>query len=233
MPIRFLVAADKTFDIQYYVDVGNHWQIELTKPEFGDNQPTTWYVYEPDVELKTTVTLSVVSDTLFKLEPKLSSTLRSQQKVFVANGTEYALLAYLPAAGNHLKITLAGANLGPEQRNTWFVYKPDVKVAGDRLELRIVGDTLFKTQPKLSSELDAGDKVFVKKGTVFQLNSYGEIERNHIKVSLEEHSWVLNISPPGTLTFPIWKSTATLPAIARMIPVPGLSQRIRQIPASL
>jgi hypothetical protein len=182
---KVLVAADKTFDIQYYVDVGNHWQIELAKPEFGGNEPTTWYVYEPDVELKTTVTLTVVSDTLFKLEPKLSSTLSSQQKVFVANGTQYELLAYLPAAGNHLKITLAGANLGPEQRNTWFVYKPDVKVAGDRLELRIVGDTLFKTQPKLSSELDAGDKVFVKKGTVFQLSSYGEIERNHIKVALE------------------------------------------------
>lgn len=182
---KVFVAEGRTFDIEYYVDVGNHWQLELAKPGLGDDQPTTWYVYEPDVELKTTVTLTVVSDTLFKSEPKLSSTLANNQKVFVANGTQYELLAYLPAAGNHLKITLAGDNLGPEKRNTWFVYKPDVKVSGDRLELRIVGDTLLKAQPKMSSDLAKEDKVFVKKGTVFQLNSYGDIERNHIKVALE------------------------------------------------
>jgi hypothetical protein len=182
---KFFVAKGKTFDIEYYVDVGNHWQLELAKPGLGEGQPTTWYVYEPDVEIQTTVKLTVVSDTLFKQEPKLSSTLASNQKVFVANGTQYELLSYLPAAGNHLKITLAGANLGPEKRNTWFVYKPDVKVSGDRLELKIVGDTLLKTQSKMSSELDEDEKVFVKKGTVFQLNSYGDIERNHVKVALE------------------------------------------------
>ncbi len=182
---KVFVEAGKTFDIEYYVDIGNHWQLELAQPGLGKTQATTWYVYEPDVELKTTVKLTVTSDTLFKLEPKLSSTLASNQKVFVANGTEYELLAYLPAAGNHLKVTLAGANLGPEKRRNWFVYKPDVKVSGDRLELQILGDTLLKTQPKLSGELGENSKVFVKKGTVFQINSYGDVEHNHIKVALK------------------------------------------------
>lgn len=182
---KVLVEAGQAFDIEYYVDVGNHWQLELAAPGLGNPKTTPWYVYEPDVEIKSTVNLTVTSDTLFKLEPKLSSTLTNNQKVFVARGTEYELLAYLPAEGNHLKITLAGANLGPERRNTWFVYKPDVKVTGDRLELKVIGDTLFKTQPKMSNQLAQGDKVFVKKGTVFQLNSYGDIEQNHIKVSLE------------------------------------------------
>jgi hypothetical protein len=182
---KVLLTAGQTIDIQYYIERGNHWQVVLTTPTLGDQKTLTWFVYEPDVELKSSVTLTVTSDTLFKQEPKLSSQLTNAQKIFVENGTQYELLSYLPAAGNHLKITLAGANLGPEQRNTWHVYQPDVKVSGTRQELRVVGDTLFKAQPQLSSQLSATDQVFVKKGSVFLLNSYGETERNHIKVSLE------------------------------------------------
>lgn len=182
---KVLVNSGDMLDIQYYVDLGDHWQIELFEPSIGDRKTTTWYVYEPDIEIKSTVRLTVTSDTLFKQEPKLSSRLSSQQKVFVKHGTEYDLLAYLPAENNHLKITLASANLGPEKHNTWYVYKPDVKVTGDRQELKVISDTLFKAQPKISSQLSEADKVFVKHGTVFELNSYGAVESNHIKVALQ------------------------------------------------
>ncbi|NJL48628.1 MAG: peptidase M15 family protein [Leptolyngbyaceae cyanobacterium SM2_5_2] len=180
-----MVASGQTIDIQYYVDLGDHWQVVLAAPTLGDSTTLTWFVYEPDVELKSSVTLTVTSDTLFKQEPKLSSQLNNAQKVLVKGGTQYELLSYLPAASNHLKITLAGANLGPDKRHTWYVYQPDVKVSGSRQELKVVSDTLLKSQPQLSSELGASDKVFLKKGTTFLLNSYGEVERNHLKVSLE------------------------------------------------
>jgi hypothetical protein len=182
---KVLVTAGQTIDIQYYVDLGDHWQVVLASPTLGDNATLTWLVYEPDIELKSSVTLTVAGDTLFKQEPKLSSQLDNAQKVLVKGGTQYELLGYLPAASNHLKITLAGANLGPQKRNTWYVYQPDIKVSGSRQELKIISDTLFKSQPQLSNELSTNDKVFIKKGTTFLLKSYGEIERNHLKVSLE------------------------------------------------
>ncbi|MGF1569975.1 MAG: D-Ala-D-Ala carboxypeptidase family metallohydrolase [Nodosilinea sp.] len=182
---QVMVAAGTTLDIQYYVDIGDHWQIELATPSIGDQKTTTWYVYEPDVEIKSSVTLTVTSDTLFKQEPKLSSQLSNAQKIFVGNGTQYELLSHLPAESNHLKITLASANLGPAKRNTWYVYQPDVKISGSRQALKVTGDTLFKAQPQLSNKLSAGDKVFVKKGTMFEISSSAAAERNHVKVALQ------------------------------------------------
>ncbi|MEB3288699.1 MAG: D-Ala-D-Ala carboxypeptidase family metallohydrolase [Leptolyngbya sp.] len=181
---KVLVAAGQTLDIQYYVDLGDHWQVVLAQPLLGTDT-RLWLVYEPDVEIQTSVQITVVSDTLFKQAPTLSSQLTDAQKVFVKTGTQYHLLGYLPALGNHFKITLAGANLGPEKRNTWYVYQPDVKISGTRQTLRVLSDTLLKAQPQLSGELSADDKVFVKKGTVFWLNSHGSVDRNHIQIALE------------------------------------------------
>lgn len=180
------VPEGQTLEIQYYVDLGDHWQVVLTNPTLDDQNTRMWLVYEPDIEILSSVQLTVVSDTLFKQAPTLSSQLASHQKVFVKTGTQYDLLAYLPALGNHFKITLAAANLGPDQRNTWYVYQPDVSISGTRQELRIISDTLLKTQPQLSSELGKDETFFVKKGTVFGVSSYGSVERNHIKIVLEE-----------------------------------------------
>lgn len=183
---KVLVKNGTEFDIEYYVDLGgNHWEVELIEPTIGDQATKTWYIYEPDVELKSPITLKVISDTLFKAEPKLSSELSDTEKIFVGNGTEYEVASYLPASGSHVKVTLASANLGPEKRNTWYVYQPDVEISGARRELKVISDTLFKAKPSLSKELSSKEKVFVKNGTVFELNSYGAVERNHIKVALE------------------------------------------------
>jgi hypothetical protein len=182
---KVLVPEGQTLDIQYYVDLGDHWQVVLMAPTLDNQGTLSWLVYEPHVEVPTSVQLTVVSDTLFKQSPTLSSQLSDAQKVFVKTGTQYDLLSYLPAAGNHFKITLAGANLGPEKRNTWHVYQPDVTISGTRQELRVISDTLLKHQPQLSADLGAEDKIFVKKGSIFWLNSYGSVERNHLKIALE------------------------------------------------
>ncbi|HEY9737654.1 MAG TPA: peptidase M15 family protein, partial [Trichocoleus sp.] len=183
---KVFIKNGSEFEIEYYVDVGNnHWQIELLEPTVGDQKNKIWYIFQPDFELKTPITLKVISDTLFKQEPKLSSELTDVQKIFVKNGTQFEVASYLPAAGNHTKVALANAFLGPEKRNTWYAYTPDIKTQGDRQELKVVSDTLFKSEPKLSSELTEVDKVFVKNGTVFELNSYGAVEKNHVKVALQ------------------------------------------------
>lgn len=184
---KVFVKKGTQFEIEYYIDVGkNHWQIELLEPLAGNaNKTTSWYIFQPDFELASPITLTVISDTLFKVEPKLSSELADSQKVFVKRGTRFELSAYLPAGSNHTKVTLANATLGAEPRNTWFAYTPDIKIEGDRQELRVISDTLFKSELKLSSELSAADKVFVKNGTFFELSSYGAVEKNHIKVALQ------------------------------------------------
>jgi Peptidase M15 len=74
--------------------------------------------------------LKVVSDTLFKLSPDLSQNLTDAQKVFVKNGTEFEVHSHMPE-GNHVKVALANVFLGPENRNTWYIYCPDIEIDGD------------------------------------------------------------------------------------------------------
>jgi hypothetical protein len=182
---KVLVPNGTELDVQYYIDVGyGHWQVTLLNPLTGTNNQT-WFVYTPDVALITNVNLTVISDTLFKAEPKLSTQLAKEQKVFVKKGTQYELLSNTPAVGNHLEIELADATLGPDDRKRWFVYEPDVKIEGQRQTLEVTGDTIFKAKPVQASQLPDDDKCLVKKGTIFLLHSYTNPEANHIKVALE------------------------------------------------
>jgi uncharacterized protein YcbK (DUF882 family) len=183
---KVLVTNGTTFDIQYYIDVGkNHWQVQLLEPTLGDKTNRTWFVYTPDIDVLTGVRLRVVSDTLFKTEPKISSQLSESQKVFVKNGTQLSLLAFKPAAGDHYEIELADAVVGAEVSSKWYVYSPDVKVDGNRETLEVEGDTIFKSEPVQSSQLGSADKVLVKKGTMFLLNSYAQPASNHVRVALQ------------------------------------------------
>jgi hypothetical protein len=128
--------------------------------------------------------MTVTSDTLFKLKPTLSSELSDSEKVFVKNGTEFELQSFLPAAGNHVRVAIANAFLGPENRNTWYAYNPDIKIDGQKIDLRVVSDTLFKAKPVMSSQLDSKEKVFIPNKTVFELSSYSQMEGNHVRVAL-------------------------------------------------
>lgn len=183
---KVVVNSGEIFDIEYYIDAGNnHWQIELLTPTIGDKKTTSWYVYTPDTALLTNMTLKVISDTLFKAEPKMSSQLTDAQKVFIKNGTQYKLLSSKPAAGDHVEVELADAVLGADKKTKWFVYQPDTKIEGQRQTLTVISDTLFKLRPELSSALSDSEKFFVKNGTTFLLNSYANPDKNHVKVALQ------------------------------------------------
>ncbi|TVQ12205.1 MAG: DUF882 domain-containing protein [Leptolyngbya sp. DLM2.Bin27] len=183
---KVLVTNGTRLDIQYYIDVGNHhWQVQLREPTLGDQTTRSWFVYTPDIDMLTGIRLRVVSDTLLKAEPKMSSQLSEAQKVLVKNGTQLNLMAFKPAAGDHFEIELADAIGGAEVATKWYVFSPDVKIDGNRETLEVAGDTIFKTAPVQSSQLGDADKVLVKKGTVFLLNSYAQPDKNHVRVALQ------------------------------------------------
>jgi hypothetical protein len=183
---KVLVKKGSSFNIQSYTDVGNsHWLVELLEPTLGDQKTTGWYLYFPDTELVVDITLTVISDTYFKLEPKQSSELPATAKVFVSNATQLKLIHSLPAANQHTQVELAEATLGSGQETTWYVYTPDIQISGQQQTLETIGDTVFKASPAMSSELSADEKVLVKKKTVFLVNSYDQPEKNHVKVALQ------------------------------------------------
>lgn len=75
--------------------------------------------------------VKVVSDTLFKLSPKLSSQLSNSEKVFVKNGTEFELTDSEKAAGNHVRVALATTGLGDRNLKNWYAYAPDIVIEGN------------------------------------------------------------------------------------------------------
>jgi hypothetical protein len=170
--------------ISYTAAEGGHTRLELANQVLGNNQKI-WYAYNPDIQIESSpVKLVVISDTLFKQRPALSSELSDADKIFVGNGTQFDLQSYLPAAGNHLKVSLANKFLGPKNLNTWYAYQPDVRVSGSIVKLKVVSDTLFKLKPVFSYQLSAAEKVFVKNGTEFELVDSEKAEGNHVRIIL-------------------------------------------------
>ncbi|MEM8505356.1 MAG: D-Ala-D-Ala carboxypeptidase family metallohydrolase [Cyanobacteria bacterium P01_D01_bin.1] len=170
--------------VSYAAAEGDHTRLVLANETLGNNQ-RIWYAYNPDIKLETSpVKLTVISDTLFKQQPILSTQLAASDKVFVKNGTRFDLQSYLPAAGNHYKVALANKFLGEFNRNTWYAYQPDVRINGTTIRLKVISDTLFKLAPVLSGQLSADEKVFVKNRTEFELDSYDSAPGNHVQVSL-------------------------------------------------
>ncbi len=183
---KALVKKGTVVDFQYYTNLGDQgWQVELVKPTLGDGKATTWYINPQETRLLSAITLTVTSDTVFKQEPKPSSQLPASAKVSVNRNSRFPLVNYLPAAGDHTKIMLADTGLGPNQATTWYVYQPHVTIAGQRQLLQVVGDTVFKTSPVLSSELPEAEKVLVKRNTVFEVSSYAQPEKNHVRLALK------------------------------------------------
>ncbi|MEM9005811.1 MAG: D-Ala-D-Ala carboxypeptidase family metallohydrolase [Cyanobacteria bacterium P01_F01_bin.86] len=183
---KVFVKNGTEYEIEFYSDVGNnHLRLELANATLGDQRTFTWYAYKPDVEITGSgVTAKVVSDTLFKLQPILSTELSANEKIFVKNGTDFELQSYAPAASNHTRLAIANAFLGPENRNTWYAYNPDITISGQKITLKVISDTLFKAKPVMSSQLSSADKVFVPNRTTFELQSYADAEGNHVKVAL-------------------------------------------------
>lgn len=184
---KVLVKQGTELALEFYTDIGtDQLQLELVNAALGSQRQQNWFVNKADVEVKGSgVELSVVSDTLFKLKPVISAELSDAEKLFVKRGTQLELSSYLPAAGNHMRIAIANQFLGPKNLNTWYVYNPDIKIAGDKVDLKVVSDTLFKARPELSSQLAADEKVFVRRGSVFELQSHAPAANHHVRVALD------------------------------------------------
>lgn len=183
---RVFVERGKTFNIEYFTDVGRrHWEIKLAEPTIGDGVTTRWYVFTPAIELLTNIQLTVISDTLFKREPKLSIDLPPAAKEFVKNGTQFRLISFEPAASNHIRLELANATLGPKGRTVWYAFSPDIRIKGQNQTLRVISDTVFKRRPIQSAELPNEEKVFVRNKTVFLLHSYAQPQNLHVRVALQ------------------------------------------------
>lgn len=183
---KVFVKNGTEYEIEFYSDVGsNHLRLELANATLGNQKTFTWYAFKPDLEIVGSgVTAKVISDTLFKLRPVLSTELSDREKLFIKNGREFEIQSYAPAASNHTKLSIANTFLGPENRNTWYAYNPDIKITGQKINLKVISDTLFKAKPVLSAQLSAREKVFVPNRTTFELQSYADAEGNHVKVAL-------------------------------------------------
>ncbi|MGA7932754.1 MAG: C39 family peptidase, partial [Kovacikia sp.] len=72
-------------------------------------------------------TLRTHQDTEFKLSTQPSQTLPATQKVRVKSGSAFGLQAYMNAENQHLRVTF-NQGLGPENRNTWFVFAPHIEL---------------------------------------------------------------------------------------------------------
>jgi len=182
---KVFVKNGTEFELISYTEAeGQHTRLVLANQTLGNSQKI-WYAFNPDIQIESSpVKLVVISDTLFKQRPILSSQLSSADKVFVKNGTQFDLQSYLPAGGNHLKVSISNKFLGPENLNTWYAYQPDVRVSGSTVKLKVVSDTLFKLKPIFSYQLSADEKIFVKNGTEFELANSEKAESNHVRVSL-------------------------------------------------
>ena len=168
---------------------GGHFKVTLDQP-LGPANQTTWYIYKPDARVyDTAIKLTVLSDTLFKQRPVLSNQLTEREKFFVPNGTSYYLQSYLPAEGQHMRVAIANDFLGPDNRTSWYAYEPDIRIVGDTITLKVISDTLFKTSPKMSSQLSNTEKVFVKNTTELELISHELAASNHVKLELAEPSF--------------------------------------------
>lgn len=183
---KVLVRQGTVLNIQYYTDTGDdRWRVELVEPTLGDGTIKSWYIDTRTTKLVSNITLTVTQDTSFKLEPKQSSALPDTSKVLVRQNTQFQLVAHLPATDDHTQVELANIGLGPNQETSWYVYNPHGAIEGQRQLLRVVSDTMLKSSTANSSDLPPEAKVFIPRNTIFELRSYQQPRRNHVKVTLK------------------------------------------------
>ncbi|MGB3299274.1 MAG: D-Ala-D-Ala carboxypeptidase family metallohydrolase, partial [Phormidesmis sp.] len=146
---KIFVKNGTQFDLQSYLPAaGNHLKVALANKFLGPYNRNTWYSYQPDVRVSgSTVKLKVISDTLFKLKPVLSSQLSAAEKIFVKNGTEFELANSEKADANHVRIALAKVGLGDQNLRNWYAYAPDILIEGNPVDNTPDQNSPDKPQP--------------------------------------------------------------------------------------
>ncbi|HEY9888825.1 MAG TPA: D-Ala-D-Ala carboxypeptidase family metallohydrolase [Candidatus Obscuribacterales bacterium] len=181
-----VVARGTEYEVKFFTDVDNHHlRLELADPSPTAPQSTTWYVHRADLDIiGSGVTVIARKDTLFKLQPVLSSDLSDRDKRLVTADQAFELQSYTPAPGGHIKLTLVDTPWDAAQGQVWYANAADIQLSGQKLTLQVMSDTLFKAKPSLSSQLASTDKVFVAKHSTFALQSYSEVEGNYLQITL-------------------------------------------------
>lgn len=129
--------------------------------------------------------LKVVNDTYFKLSPQAADTLPNSQKVFVAKGTIFNFIAYEDVGSYHWRIDFTSPLPGNGTTASWYVFSPHIRLMTDAV-LTTIADTFFKLEPKLSSELPAAAKVFVRQNTAFAIEAFLPAPGDHTCVELAD-----------------------------------------------
>ncbi|MGD1930599.1 MAG: D-Ala-D-Ala carboxypeptidase family metallohydrolase [Leptolyngbyaceae cyanobacterium] len=187
---KLYIASGSEFDVKFFTEAENHhFRLELADAMVAQPQVFTWYVQKADIDVQgSEVTVKALDDTVFKQRPVLSSELADAEKVFVSADSEFELQSYSPAAENHLKLKLVDTPLGNGRFDTWYANAADIKIAGQKITLKVINDTLFKVKPALLGQLAPTERVFVPKHKTFGLQSYSEVEGDFLKVTLEGSS---------------------------------------------
>ncbi|MEM1310564.1 MAG: peptidase M15 family protein, partial [Cyanobacteria bacterium P01_H01_bin.153] len=185
---KIFVPSGSEYELKFFAEVDRqHLQLELANAALAQHPGLIWYVSQSDVDVAvadTAIAATVQQDTLFKQRPVLSSDLGDTEKVFVAAATELTLRSYVPAAGEHLKLSLTAARPDQLTADVWYVRATDMQIEGQKIILKIINDTVFKAQIDRSSQLPSAEKAFVVSQTTLDLQSYSEVEGNYLKVTL-------------------------------------------------
>lgn len=184
------VESGTEYDVKFLAEAGHdHLCLDLTETTSEKQNGLTWYVRRSDVEvLGSGVMVTALDDTLFKRRPVLSSDLSDADKIFVSAGNEYELQSHSPASDSHTKLLVLNAERDFQGVDTWYVNTADIQLSGQTIALKVGKDTLFKAKPQLLNRLALSEKELVAKGTVLKLQSYSEVEGNHLKAVLSEAS---------------------------------------------
>ncbi|MEM9264153.1 MAG: D-Ala-D-Ala carboxypeptidase family metallohydrolase [Cyanobacteria bacterium P01_F01_bin.13] len=130
---KIFVPHGTEYYLQSYLPAeGQHVRFAISNDFLGPDNRTAWYAYKPDIHIVgDTITLTVISDTLFKTSPLPSSKLGNQDKVFVKNSTELELVSHELAPASHVKIELAEPSFSNRSERIWYAYKPDIQINGN------------------------------------------------------------------------------------------------------
>jgi len=191
---KVFVREGTVFDFASYQDVGGfHWLITFAEPIPGGGTARDWYIFMPHIRLMADAVLTITHDTYFKLEPKLSSTLPLNAKVFVKENTRFNVESFLPAPGDHTQIELADTTLGANNSTLWYVYnlhfasRTDAADPGSGhrgMQIQTVYDTYFTQSPNPPGELPDAQKVQVRKDTVFDIQFYRDASNPYWQIEL-------------------------------------------------
>ncbi|MGD1858510.1 MAG: D-Ala-D-Ala carboxypeptidase family metallohydrolase [Leptolyngbyaceae cyanobacterium] len=185
---KIFVPSGSEYELTFFAEADRqHLRLELASAALDQHPELIWYVSQADVEVDApdnAITATVQQDTLFKQRPVLSSELADTEKVFVAAATELTLRSYVPAAGKHVKLSLTETRPEHLATDTWYVRASDIQIAGQKIILKVISDTVFKSQLNLSGQVPPAEKVFMASQTTLDLQSYSEVEGNYLKVTL-------------------------------------------------